>query len=186
MFSYCTVSDCMFILYNLYNCHKLYCLMIIQFWIWIWIKKKTNKQTNKNEMCDTIYFVHIISFLHVQCFFSVKCQNSASDLIQCYCAKCVFLLAYECLQKYICIYCTYYYIPFLNDQSFHHWQKLCKSNWRGKSVSTSNMCQPSSSSSNYMCTTATYYCLTLNGRTMCIKAHSIDNNTIYVYIYIIN
>jgi hypothetical protein len=26
-------------LYNLYNCHKLYCLMTIQFWIWIWICK---------------------------------------------------------------------------------------------------------------------------------------------------
>ena len=37
----------------------------------------------------------------------------------------------------------------------------------------------------YMCTTVTHYCLTLNGRTMYIKAHSIDNNTIYVYIYII-
>jgi hypothetical protein len=24
-------------LYNLYNCHKLYCLMTIKFWIWIWI-----------------------------------------------------------------------------------------------------------------------------------------------------
>ena len=37
----------------------------------------------------------------------------------------------------------------------------------------------------YMCTTVTHYFFTLNGRTMCIKAHSIDNNTIYVYIYII-
>jgi hypothetical protein len=33
MFSYCTVSDYMFILYNLHSCHKLYCLMTITFWI---------------------------------------------------------------------------------------------------------------------------------------------------------
>ena len=74
---------------------------------------------------------------------------------------------------------TYYYIPFLIDQSFHHWQKLCKSNLRAKSVSTSNMCH----SSNYVCTTVTSYCLTLNGRAIFIKAHSIDNNTIYVKKY---
>ena len=80
---------------------------------------------------------------------------------------------------------TYYYIPFLNDQSFHHWQKLCKSNLRAKSVSISNMCQSSSCPSNYMCRTVTCYCLTLNGRMIFIKAHSIDNNTIYVYISII-
>ena len=78
---------------------------------------------------------------------------------------------------------TYYYIPFLNDQSFHHWQKLCKSNWRAKSVSTSNMCQSSLCSSNYTCTTVTCYCLTLNGRTVFTKAHSIDKNTIYAYKY---
>jgi hypothetical protein len=41
------------------------------------------------------------------------------------------------------------------------------------------MCQ----SSNYMCITVTSYCLTLNGRTIFIKAHSIDNNTIYVKKY---
>ena len=32
-------------------------------------------------------------------------------------------------------------------------------------------------------TCATCYCLTLNGRTIFIKADSIDNNTIYVYKY---
>jgi hypothetical protein len=74
---------------------------------------------------------------------------------------------------------TYYYIPFLIDQSFHHWQKLCKSNLRAISVSTSNMCQ----SSNCMHTTVTSYCLTLNGRTIIVKAHSFANNTIYVEKY---
>jgi len=50
---------------------------------------------------------YIIS--HVQCvFLSLKCQNSASDLIQCYCTKCVCLSAYECLQKYICIHIITY------------------------------------------------------------------------------
>jgi hypothetical protein len=34
-------------------------------------------------------------------FFSLKCQNSVSDLIQCYCAECVCLSPYECLQKYV-------------------------------------------------------------------------------------
>jgi hypothetical protein len=34
-----------------------------------------------------------------------------------------------------------------------------------------------------MCTTGTSYCLTLNGWTSFIKAHSIENNTIYVYKY---
>jgi hypothetical protein len=65
----------------------------------------------------------------------------------------------------------------LNDQSFHHWQnfvnqidernrfphKICLSHHRVHPV-----------------TCVTCYCLTLNGRTIFIKAHSIDNNTIYV------
>jgi hypothetical protein len=97
------------------------------------------------------------------CFFNLKCQN-------------VWMLTK------IYLY-TYYYIPFLNYQSFHHWHKLCKSSWRAKSVSTSNMCQSSSCSSSYMYTTVSCYCLTLNGRTIFIKVHSIENNTIYVYKY---
>jgi hypothetical protein len=55
------------------------------------------------------------------------------------------------------------YKDFVSDGKTDHLRKVC----------------------NNMCTTVTHYCLTLNGRTMCIKAHSIDNNTIYVYIYII-
>ena len=35
----------------------------------------------------------------------------------------------------------------------------------------------------FMCTTVTRYCLTLNGRTICLKSHSLDNNTIYVNKY---
>jgi hypothetical protein len=67
---------------------------------------------------------------------------------------------------------------FIYHQSIVHFKKmssiisLC-------TYKLSNMCQ----SSNYMCTTVTSYCLTLNGRTIFIKAHSIDNNTIYVKKY---
>ena len=72
---------------------------------------------------------------------------------------------------------------FLKWSVFHHWQILCKLNWPVKSVSTSNMCQSSSCSSNYMYTTVTYYCLTLNSWTIFTNVHSIDKNTIYTYKY---
>jgi hypothetical protein len=126
------------------------------------------KKKKRNEICDTIYFVHI-SIPHVQCgfFFSVKCQNSMQEVMQCYYAKCVSI--YVWMPTKIYLY-TYYYIPFLNDQSFHHWQKLCKSNWWAKSVSKSNV-------GHRRFNPFTCYCLALNGRTILIKAHSIDNNT---------
>jgi hypothetical protein len=65
----------------------------------------------------------------------------------------------------ICLYT--YYMPFINDQVFPSptkalWIKMT----RAKSVATSNMCQSSSFSSNYMCTPVTCYCLTLKGRTI--------------------
>ena len=69
--------------------------------------------------------------------------------------------------------------------AFQSLTKVCKSNWRAKSVSTSKIFQSWSCSYNYMCRTVACYCLTLNGRMFFIKAHSIDNNTIYVYISII-
>ena len=59
-----------------------------------------------------------------------------------------------------------YDMPFINDQSFYRRRKLCVSKWRAKSVATSNMCQSSSFSSNYMCTPVTCYYLTLKGRTI--------------------
>ena len=122
----------------------------------------------------SIYFVYIISFPHVQCvFFSLKCQNSSSDLIHCYSAKCVCLSAYECLHKYI---------PFLNDQSFHHWQKLVNQiDERNRFPHQIWASHHRRCLSNYICIPVACYCLTLNGRTILIKVHSIDNNTIYVY-----
>ena len=113
-------------------------------------------------------------------FFSLRFQNFASDLKQCYCAKYVCLSVYECLQKYVCMHIITYLI--IKWPVFPSLTKLCKSNWRAKSVSTSNISQSSSCSSNYMCTTVTC-CLTLNGRTIFIKAHSIDNNTIRCICY---
>jgi hypothetical protein len=98
-------------------------------------------------------------------FFSLKCQNFASDLIQCYCSKCVCVSVYECLENYVCIHITYLSEMIslsITDENF------IIQNWRAKSVSTSNMCQSSLCSSNYMCTTVTCYCLTLNGRTIFI------------------
>ena len=67
-------------------------------------KKKRNKK--RNEMCDINLFrsYYIISARSMCCFFSLKCQISASDLIQCYCTKCVCLSACECLQKYVSIH----------------------------------------------------------------------------------
>ena len=73
-------------------------------------KKKINKKKNETKYVISIYLVDIISFPHVQrgFFFSVKCQNSEFDLIQCYCEKCAFLSAYECQQNYICIHIITY------------------------------------------------------------------------------
>jgi hypothetical protein len=85
----------------------------------------------------------------------------------------------------ICLY--KYYIPLLNDQSFRYWRRLCKLNWRGKSVSISNMCQSVSWSSNDMCTTVTWYCLTSSELMILINSHSIGNNRMYVlFFYLLN
>ena len=59
---------------------------------------KQKKSVKKKRDLLSIYFVHIYHLRTFNAFFSLKCQNSASDLIQCYCAKCVCLSAYECLQ----------------------------------------------------------------------------------------
>ena len=59
------------------------------------------KEVKKKETrCDINLFrsYHIIS---TRVFFGLKCQNFASDLIQCYCANYVCLSAYECLQIYV-------------------------------------------------------------------------------------
>ena len=62
--------------------------------------KKYERSEKKETRCDINLFrsYHIIS---TRVFFCLKCQNFASDLIQCYCAKYVCLSAYECLQKYV-------------------------------------------------------------------------------------
>ena len=71
--------------------------------------RKRKKKKKETRCVISIYFIHIISFPARSCvFFSLKCQNSESDLIQCYCAKCVCLSAYECLQKYTCMYIITY------------------------------------------------------------------------------
>ena len=70
-------------------------------------KCKKKEKRKRNERCDiNLFRSYFLTFDVV--FFIVKCQNSASDLIQCSCAKCVFLSAYECLQKYICIHIITY------------------------------------------------------------------------------
>ena len=71
-------------------------------------KKKRKKKETKSVISIFISFIlyHFRTFNVV--FLSVKCQNSASDLIKCYCTKCVFLSAYECLQKHICIHIMTY------------------------------------------------------------------------------
>jgi len=97
------------------------------------------KCKTRNEMCDINLFrsYYIIS-ARSMCSFSLKCPNSASDFnTMLLCEMCLSISVWMPTQ--ICLY-TYYYIPLLNEQPFHHWQKLCKSNWRAKSVSTSNMC----------------------------------------------
>jgi hypothetical protein len=135
-------------LYNLHSCHKLYCLMIIQFWIWISIKK--TKQTNKQKTKCVIQFISFI--LYHFCTFNVFLAWNVKIPRQIWynvIVRNVFFYRRTNAYKNIFVY-TYYYIPFLNDQSLHHWQKLCKSNWRRKSVSTSNMCQSSSCPSNYL------------------------------------
>ena len=73
------------------------------------IKVSKEKRKKETRCVISIYFVHIISFPHVHVFFlNLKYQNSVSDLIQCYCAKCVCLSAYECLHTYVCINITTY------------------------------------------------------------------------------
>ena len=133
-------------------------------------------EKKRDEMCyQFISFIYIISASSMYVLFSLKCNNFASDLIQCYCAKCVCVSVYECLQKYICIHIAYLSETTslsITDENF------IIQNWRAKSVSTSNMCQSLSCPSNYMCTTVTWYCLTLICRTSFIQSHSIDDNTI--------
>jgi hypothetical protein len=67
-----------------------------------------------------------VNFPCSMCFFSLKCQNSASNLIQCYCEKYVCQSGYECLQRYVCIHINILYtflkwpvrtIPWLFHQS---------------------------------------------------------------------
>ena len=50
--------------------------------------KKRVKKKERNEMCNINLFRSYYIISARSCvFFSLKCQNSVSDLIQCYCAK---------------------------------------------------------------------------------------------------
>ena len=94
-----------------------------------------------------ISFIYIISGSSMYVLFSLTCNNFALDLIQCYCAKCVCVSVYECLQKYVCIYITYLSETTslsITDENF------IDQNLRAKSIPTSNMCQSSSCPSNYV------------------------------------
>ena len=53
------------------------------------VKKKKKKRKRRNDTCNISLFrsYNIISARSYG-FFSLKCQNSVSELIQCYCAKC--------------------------------------------------------------------------------------------------
>jgi len=76
-----------------------------------------------------------------------------------------------------------YCIPLLNDQSLLDWRKLCWSNWGAKS----NICESLLWSSNNMCTTVTWYCLTSREFMFFINSHSIDNNRMCVLnLYLLN
>ena len=116
----------------------------------------------RHGLRTTAIFRRLATVQYVCLFFSLKCQNFVSDVIQCYSAKCVRLSAY----KNMFVYITYHSF---NDQSFHHWRKLCKS--KLKSEIGFHI--------KYACS-SNWSCFTLNGRTIFIKSHSIDNNTIYV------
>jgi len=114
---------------------------------WKSVQKKKKK---RNEMRNINLFrsYYIISHVHVVFFIQLKMSKFRVRFdTMLLCEMCLSIS--EWMPTKICLY-TYYYIPFLNDQSFHQ-TKLCKSNWRAKSVSTSNMPQSSSCSSNYMC-----------------------------------
>ena len=57
--------------------------------------------------------------------------------------------------------CTYMLVYILHTfVKLQVFPSLCWSNWRAKSVSISNISQSRSLSSNNMCTTVTWYCLT--------------------------
>ena len=113
------------------------------------------------------------------CLFSLKCHNSTYDLIQCYCEKCVSIGVRMPANVWLYKYC----IPLLNDQSFLDWRKLCWSNWGAKS----NICESLLWSSNNMCTTVTWYCLTSREFMFFINSHSIDNNRMCVLnLYLLN
>jgi hypothetical protein len=91
-------------------------------------KKTLNVQKwyNMNEInciCFFCFFVFVLFF----CFFF---------LIQIQIQNCIVIKQYSLWQ--------------LNKLYKYTWQQLCKSNWRRKSVSTSNMCQSSSCPSNYL------------------------------------
>ena len=89
-------------------------------------KKKTKKKTKKRDVWYQFISFILYHFRIFMCFlFSLKCQNSVSDLIQCYCAECVCLSAYECLQKYVVYILLHTFLKWLVFPSL---TKLCKSN----------------------------------------------------------
>jgi len=134
-------------------------------------------------MCDiNLFHSYYIISARSMCFFFflAKMSKFRFDTMMVLCEMCLSISVW--MPTKICVY-TCYYIPFLNDLSFHHWQKLCKSNWRAKSVSTSNIRQSSSYSFN--CHVYDSYLVLFDferSKDFFIKAHSIDNNKIYMLL----
>ena len=112
------------------------------------VKKKKKKRKRRNDTCNISLFrsYNIISARSCV-FFSLKCQIPCQIWYNVI-VRNVFIYqrmnAYKNMFVYILLH------TFLKWSVFPSPTKLCKSNWRAKSVSTSNMPQSSSCSSNYM------------------------------------